>query len=43
MSDEQRQTILIIEDEIDIQEMTDRHIKKVEDSLALKEKEIMTV
>jgi len=29
--------------EIDIQEMTDRHIKKVEDSLALKEKEIMTV
>ena len=29
--------------EIDIQEMTDRHIKKIEDSLALKEKEIMTV
>ena len=29
--------------EIDIQEMTDRHIKKVDDSLALKEKEIMTV
>jgi len=29
--------------EIDIQEMTERHIKKVDDSLALKEKEIMTV
>jgi len=29
--------------EIDIQEMTDRHIKKIEDSLASKEKEIMTV
>jgi len=29
--------------EIDIQEMTDRHIKKIDDSLALKEKEIMTV
>ena len=29
--------------EIDIQEMTDRHIKKIEDFLALKEKEIMTV
>ena len=29
--------------EIDIQEMTDRHIKKIEESLALKEKEIMTV
>ena len=29
--------------EIDIQEMTDIHIKKIEESLALKEKEIMTV
>ena len=29
--------------EIDIQEMTDRHIKRIDESLVLKEKEIMTV
>ena len=29
--------------EIDIQEMTDRHIKRIDESLAIKEKEIMTV
>jgi ribosome recycling factor len=29
--------------EIDIQEMTDRHIKRIDESLVIKEKEIMTV
>ncbi|MCB0435883.1 MAG: ribosome recycling factor, partial [Mangrovimonas sp.] len=29
--------------EVDIQDLTDRYVKKIEDILAVKEKEIMTV